>query len=453
MRALESSVCPYEKRLPDDQTLRNCIIFHHVIPDVLKIYRESCAFLIQLFAVGHNSWDSVRESVYQWDETPFDQRIAIGSRTKPFLNTHYRNQSIFTSESNFILPQGKNVHLVLELGGQHKFIDCGELQFDVSKYCKLPVYDPFTGLEFAVNGVNHSENQVIALQSKCPADLQLLTFKDFGNLRAGGGALQWRNIAVALEGVTLDLCDRSVLNLILQSVYQVGPVPTASNWKMDLTEEHFVHELCRCVNVVLTRIEQSWSSYRALHACIGVLSYVVQVAPKDFSSEPWNLLIRCRKIAVAWSDAVEKIIELQDTPNDDLIMKHWYINGLVVLTFGTYNGELESLSSAPGGSFDDQQDSVCALLRARVLMFERGDVSSKDFEVQRLHSLCYRIIVRWEEHVKKILTASSLSRIVRERLEIETISGWQTTSKGYYEGKCTMKDRSLSVVHIHIVEG
>ena len=81
---------------------------------------------------------------------------------------------LFSGEENFILPQGKKVKLVLELGGTHKFIDCGQLRFDVSKYCKLPVYHPFTRLEFTIHGVGHSENQVIALHSKCPAELQLI---------------------------------------------------------------------------------------------------------------------------------------------------------------------------------------------------------------------------------------------------------------------------------------
>ena len=118
--------------------------------------------------------------------------------------------------------------MAMKICNQHKFLP-DSLRFDVSKYCKLPVYHPFTRLESTVHGVHHSENQVIALQCECPVDLQLISWKDFGNLRAGGGFLHWRNIAVALEGGTLDLCDCSVLNLILQSVYQVGPVPTVKN--------------------------------------------------------------------------------------------------------------------------------------------------------------------------------------------------------------------------------
>ena len=232
----------------------------------------------------------------------------------------------------------------------------------------------------------------------------------------------------------------------MQSVYQVDPGSTASNWNTDLTEEHFVRELFRCVDVALTRIEQSWSSYRALHACIAVITYVVLVTPKHLSSEPWRLLIRCREIAVAWSDAVEELIEFQYSRNEDLINQHWYINGLIVLTFGTYTGERQPTP-------DDLEDSIHTLLRARVVMFER-EVSTKDFEMQRLHIHCYRIIVRWEDRVKMILNDSSecLSRIVRRHFKVISIS-WQTVAlTSYYEGKCFMHDGSVSVGHIHIVE-
>jgi len=342
----------------------------------------------------------------------------------------------------------------MKLRGAHLFISTTPLPFDVSNYCKMPGYRPFTRLEFAVHGVNHNENQVIALQCECPTDLQLIAFKDFGNLRASGGSLQWRNNAAALGGVTLDLCDPSVVSLILQSVYQVGPVPTAANWNTDLTEADFVRELCHWIGIVLSRIEESWSSYRALHVCIAVASYVVQNAPSALSSgEPWNLLMRCRKIAVAWSNAIEKLIELQDSSNDELMNKNWFVNGLIVLTFGTYTGERSRYSYEDESNLD--QDALCSLVRARILMFEQaGDVTTNDFEVKRLHCLCYRIIVRWQKHVNKMLAEASepLSRIVRERWRIKQIS-WQLISNNFFQGYCITMDDSVSIIHIHVVEG
>ena len=214
-----------------------------------------------------------------------------------------------------------------------------------------------------------------------------------------------------------------------------------------MSEGDFVRELCHCVNIVLNRIEKSWSSYRALHACIAVTSYVVQNAPINVSSEAWNLLVRCRKMAISWSDAMEKLIEFQELPNQDLVKKNWFINGIIVLTFGTYTGFTSK------NEYEDvlDQNALCTLMRARISMFERGDVSSKDFETKRLDCICYRIIVKWEERVLKMLTKSSetLTHIVRERWDIKEIS-WKLGPDNFFEGKCVTLDGSLSIIHIHV---
>lgn len=69
-------------------------------------------------------------------------------------------------------------------------------------------------------------------------------------------------------------------------------------------------------------------------------------------------------MAVAWSNAIEKLIELQDSSNDELMSKKWFVNGLIILTFGTFIGE----SSRGKYSYEDDsnfdQDALCTLVRA-----------------------------------------------------------------------------------------
>ena len=236
--------------------------------------------------------------------------------------------------------------------------------------------------------------------------------------------------------------------LILQSVYQVGPVPSSANWNSDLTEKDFVAELCRCVAVQLDRIDESWSSYRSLYTCIAVISYVVQVSSKDSSSVAWSLLVRCREIAVSWSDSIEKLLAYEDASSDDLKKTQLHINGLIVLTFGVYSGEANS-RLVP----DCKDEEIYILLRARVLMFERVDVP-KDFELQRLHVLCYRIIARLDEKVNAMIVKNTnpLSRIVRDRWEVREIGSWKHSGT-FYEAECIARDGSPSTVHIHRIEG
>jgi len=143
--------------------------------------------------------------------------------------------------------------------GVYRFI--GTPKWDLTSYCQLPIADPYEALKFTVYDVRHSENDVLVLQCHCPAELQLVAFKEFGTLRAGGGYLQWRNIAVALESGILDLCDPSVVALLLTAAYQAGPLPVTDNWNYDLTESAFVEEMCHCVQLVMDRIELCWKKF------------------------------------------------------------------------------------------------------------------------------------------------------------------------------------------------
>lgn len=153
--------------------------------------------------------------------------------------------------------------------------------------------------------MRHSENDVLVIQCRCPAQLQLVAFKEFGTLRAGGGHLQWRNLAIALESALLDLSDSNVVTLLLTAAYQVGPLPAANHWNYDLIESSFVKELCLCVQLVMDRIETSWSSSRALYLCICLLSYIADHTTGELSVQPLNLLSRCRSICINWSDSIE----------------------------------------------------------------------------------------------------------------------------------------------------
>ena len=356
---------------------------------------------------------------------------------------------VSNDEDSFIVPQGKNVLVAIEIGVEHKLLPRKLIKFDVSAYCKLPVFHPFTALDYAVHGVNHTENQVIAMQASCPVDLQLISFQEFGQLRAGGGSLQWRNIAVALEGVTLDLCDPSVVNLLLQSMYQVGPIPTGSKlgWNSDLKEEDFLDELFRCITVQLDRIKKSWSSFRALYICISVVSYVMQTPGFKFPAKFQVLLHRCRQIAVDWSDSIEELVERQNSSNEELKKHLFYINGLIVFSFGTCHEDSNAKD------IFQSEEMIYQLVRARILMQEHNYFPT-ELELKRLSILCYRIILRCQEKMLPMLELQpeALGMIVVNRLEGSKAISWKPVN-GFYQGDGTARDGLPFTVHIHIVEG
>ena len=198
--------------------------------------------------------------------------------------------------------------VLLQAKSSYRFL--GTPRWDLTSCCQLPIGDPFTALNFTVYGVGHNENDVLVRQCHCPTQLQLAAFKEFGTLRAGGGHLQWINLAVALESTLLDLCNPNVVALLLTAAYQVGPLPPADPWNFDLKKLAFVKELCLCVQLVMDRIEPSWSSSRALYLCICLLSYIADHTTEELSVLPLNLLSRCRRISISWSDSIEQALSL-----------------------------------------------------------------------------------------------------------------------------------------------
>jgi len=112
MDSLLTSVRIYERRLPDDEVARRCLNFHSNLPEVLRHYREICAFMVDvcLSESTVRSWDQMNSKPHQWSqETPFSFLMALGSTTKPFVNTQYGFCNILNPITSFIVPNGKNV--------------------------------------------------------------------------------------------------------------------------------------------------------------------------------------------------------------------------------------------------------------------------------------------------------------------------------------------------------
>ena len=117
------------------------------------------------------------------------------------------------------------------------------------------------------------------------------------------------------------------------------------------------------------------------------------------------------------------------------------------LTFCVYSGEPDLIVR------EFTAEDVYMLLRARVLMFERCGLA-KDFELERLLALSYRIIARLQEKVVSMfsVTENALDRIVRDRWEVREIGPWKRSGT-FYQTECIARDGSPSTVHIHPIEG
>jgi hypothetical protein len=443
MDEVEHSVSIYERRLPDDSVKRRSIIFHHLMPMELVHLMESCSFVVSICAV-EMGFPPFPGSPYTWDEINYTRRIALGSNTKSFLNTHYgKKPSILTSDSNFIVPQGKNVQLLFKQSHAHGYAS-GTFSWNLTRYCQLAVGSPFHNLSFAVHGTSHTENDILAMQYLCPTDVELTSWNDFGSVRAGG-YLQWRNMAAVFEGSTLELDALPVAMLFLQAAYQVGPLPADQHWNFDLSETSFVRLLFDHVELAVERIRDNWSAHRALFICISICIYVVQRVSPEMAERGRQVLELCRQISRQWSEAVERVIAAdasKSVVDEDNIRALFYVNSLIVLTF----------------KFMEQPTSeeLFQLLRARTIMYEKRYLP-RDEELERVASLCSRIMASHEQLIHRLLIVSDCSPVTLvagDRWPQGRVSSWtQCGTSDFYQSTCSTEYSTLSVIHFNVFDG
>ena len=130
----------------------------------------------------------------------------------------------------------------------------------VSMLCTPPIpkSNPYRSLHFAVCGVQHSPNRIIASQADCPDDINLHEFISFSGLRSGS-RLQWLNIARELASPSLTFSREEVHTLITQTAWQLGPSSNGTReWHIDLSISSFGKVLLRELKCLLEKIRANW---------------------------------------------------------------------------------------------------------------------------------------------------------------------------------------------------
>ena len=186
----------------------------------------------------------------------------------------------------------------------------------------LKVAAPYDILQFCVSGTTHRENEVIALQSKCPQSLGLKEFLKFGSLRAGH-RLQMRNLLDAVETRSLSFNNSSVHFLIAQSLWQLGPLNDANDLSNSYITSNFIYpashsdfgnveyleKLYEIISNYLEVSSKCWTDHLILLNVITVTARAIAISPNDdMKSKMVKLMRRCREIGNDWIECVQNAI-------------------------------------------------------------------------------------------------------------------------------------------------
>ena len=247
-------------------------------------------------------------------------RLTLASETKPFVKAHYRVLKLPVSLDQC---HAKNaLHYRLFDPVQVCWISEQVKDPNLHAKCITSLPDgPYSNLQYAVDSVTHSQNEVIADQETCSKALNLHEFLSFGSLRADGERVQWQNIKRELAASNLNLNTEAVCTLITQAAWQVGSKGTSNlrNAHLDLRNPSFCVELLMTISRKLESISANWKSDDVMLLLITLVLRILSLSSDaSVNKNAIDLLERMRLATGHWTDILGSILHKAIEPKQIL---------------------------------------------------------------------------------------------------------------------------------------
>lgn len=259
----------HEWPLPHDPVAAEMLVFELKCPKPFQIWRditytvlcdlgraertgEASPYRILADYDGLSTWTAALKTAAP--------RIVMGSTTKSFLQAHYASIKAPTTQDKVCVNLALNFELFDSTArtwasGPFTSVTAGSYGT-----FKLPLESSYQHLGYALQGTEHTSNQVIVDQHTCPTDLSLHEHAAFGTLRAGPH-LQWMNIVRGLEENCLTFSREEVNLLHSQAAWQIGPLSVDTEtreWHVDLADAKYGRLLIAQSLDLVRRVKANW---------------------------------------------------------------------------------------------------------------------------------------------------------------------------------------------------
>lgn len=249
-------------------------------------------------------------------------RFTLASTVKPYVKAHYHDLSFPIAQVDELFVRNALRYQLFDRIGSC-WVQDQRNNYNLHERCtpRLPG-GPYANLQYTVESVDHSQNQVIADQGSCSQGLSLHEFLSFGSLRADGERVQWFNIKRELSASNLTFNTEAVWTLITQAAWQVGSRGETMLRKshLNLSDPIFCKELLAVISKSLDSIGTNWKSDHAMLLLIMLILRVLSLSTEsDVDEIALNLLQDTRTVVHAWTEALVSI--LHKTTNTEQISK------------------------------------------------------------------------------------------------------------------------------------
>ena len=259
----------HEWPLPNRPFEAEAIVFELECPSVFSIWRMRTYQILRDVGMAHTVQPEFTppvvlkeyEGLAAWSKKSTSDRITLGSETKAFSSSHYRDVRIPAGEDDICVNNGLRFTLYDSMRGE-RVLSSFDLNLD--SYCTLPLPEDGEGLyrhlQYAVMHTTYTHNETIVNQGDCPTKLSMHEQLAFSNLRCGS-QLQWKNIVRELRANILTFSREEVHTLITQAAWQIGPLSmdgSIREWHFELGVPDFGIVLIREAMDLLLRVEANW---------------------------------------------------------------------------------------------------------------------------------------------------------------------------------------------------
>ncbi|TFK56543.1 hypothetical protein OE88DRAFT_1649890 [Heliocybe sulcata] len=244
------------------------------------------------------------------------RRVMLASNTKSFQRSHYKTVSIPATEASVCTNHG--LHWSLFDNIAHTWIECPFADCSTRRRCtfQLPSMSPYANLQYAVDGTEHTSNNVLADQTSCHRDVSLHEYVAFGGLRSGH-RLQWLNLLRELHAQSFTLHREEVQMLMFQLTRQIGPLSRGDSgslgwqWHEELDHTDFAMTLLEELERGVTVISANWTEVTSMQTALAIASRIlVSTSSSHVIDKVTRLLRRARDITAIWMRKLQQAIEV-----------------------------------------------------------------------------------------------------------------------------------------------
>ncbi|TFK56544.1 hypothetical protein OE88DRAFT_1689641 [Heliocybe sulcata] len=254
------------------------------------------------------------------------RRVMLASGTKSFTHSHYKDVSIPSTETSVCTRHGLQWNL-FDNQANNVWIERSFVVYcSTRQRCtfQLPSTSPYATLQYAIDWIQHTSNEVLANQTSCHRDINLHEYIAFGGLRSGH-RLQWLNLLRELHAQSLTFHKMEVQMLVFQLIWQIGPLsedesgPLEWQWHEELGHLDFTAALLGQLERGLAAISANWTEITSVRTMIAIATRIVVVSATSSKvfDRARKVLLEARKISHSWTRKLRRA--LTDATDEDLI--------------------------------------------------------------------------------------------------------------------------------------